>query len=65
MSKINPRDNYGIKLDGTKLIIEIETDPAKLEHVMTSTGKNVMVATTGAFQSVGKVKFSLNVIAAP
>jgi hypothetical protein len=47
--KIDPRSNVVTRLEGTKIIIEIETDPAKVEPVLSASGKTRTVGTTGGF----------------
>lgn len=47
VGKINRYGNYNIRVDGTTLIIEIETDPAKVDMQPSSSGKSLVISTTG------------------
>lgn len=47
--KINNRANVQCKFDGTKLVIEIETDTDKVDAQPSTSGKTRTVATTGGF----------------
>ena len=45
--QISRYGNYSFSMDGTKLIIAIETDPAKVDIQPSSSGKSLVIATTG------------------
>ena len=46
-SRISSRENVKVTLEGTRILIEIETDPAKVETVPSGSGKSIVIASTG------------------
>lgn len=50
MSKIDGRANVQIQMNGTKMVIEVETDPDKVNATPSSSGKTLTVATTGGYR---------------
>ena len=52
--------NCNVKMDGTKLVIEIETDPKKVDIQPSASGKTRVVSTTGGAMAVeGGLKLNL------
>ncbi len=61
MAKISRYQNVNIEMNGTKLVITMETDPEKVEYERSGTGKTLVVATTGGAQKVGNLSVNLTV----
>jgi hypothetical protein len=49
---INTRDNVTITREGSRVIITIETDPAKVQTEMSASGKSLVFASTGGNQPI-------------
>jgi len=61
--RLHPRNNVDMTMDGTVLVIRIETDEAKLKYVESSSGKSQQFATTGGnivVREAGGMKLGLN-----
>lgn len=61
--KAHPRNNVDMTMDGTVLVIRIETDQDKLRYVQSKSGKSQQIATTGGNTTVrmaGGIKLGLN-----
>ena len=58
---MNSRENVNITWDGTKLVITVETDPAKVEQAASASGKSLMVGTTGGARKERDLEINLNV----
>lgn len=55
--------NVSTKIEGDKLIIEVDVSKASLEDApVSSTGKSRIVASTSGFKKVGGVKLNLTAI---
>ena len=52
--KLSRYDNVETRWEGTRLIVEMETDPNKVEAAPSSSGKTTVYATTGGATKVGK-----------
>lgn len=50
MPKIDSRANVNIRMDGTKMVIEVETDSQKVNAQPSTSGKTLTVATTGGYR---------------
>ncbi len=50
--KIGRYGNFQTIMNGTKLIIEIETDPNKVDMQPSSSGKSMVISTTGGAKPV-------------
>lgn len=61
--RVHPRNNVDMSMDGTVLVIRIETDQDKLRYVQSKSGKSQQIATTGGNASVrmaGGIRLGLN-----
>ena len=53
-SKIDRYDNLAVERSGTKLILTIETDEDKVDAQPSSSGKNLVIATTGGARKLNE-----------
>ena len=58
-TKIDRYDNVKVSKDGSKLIIEIETDKEKVDAQPSGSGKSVVLATTGGARQVDGLRLNL------
>lgn len=59
--KISRYDNLEVRQEGTKLVIEVETDEAKVDVAPSSSGKTLVIATTGGAKRVDGLSVNLTV----
>ena len=57
MQSLMGAQNVRIEQQGTKLVIEIETDPNKVEAVPSSSGKTLVISSTRGNKQVGSNLF--------
>ncbi len=61
MAKISRYSNVQMKMEGTKLVIEVETSTEKVECERSASGKSMVIATTGGAQKIGNLSVNLTV----